>query len=77
MAKPRGAIKINVEGCKGCDLCVVACPTNVISLNKEVNNKGFHYAYPENHEACTGCVSCATVCPDMCITVYRYKAKKS
>lgn len=75
MAKIKGAITIDTECCKGCDLCVVACPTQVISLHDEVNNKGFHYAYPKNHEACTGCVNCALVCPDMCITVYRYKAK--
>lgn len=75
MAKIKGAITVDIERCKGCDLCVVACPTNVISLHEEVNSKGFHYAYPENHEDCTGCINCALVCPDMCITVYRYKAK--
>ena len=76
MAKIKGAIIIDTERCKGCDLCVVACPTDVISMHEEVNSKGFNYAYPENHEDCTGCVNCALVCPDMCITVYRYKAEK-
>jgi 2-oxoglutarate ferredoxin oxidoreductase subunit delta len=76
MAKVRGAIVVDTERCKGCNLCVVACPTNVIALHKEVNGKGYNYAYPLNHDACTGCVSCATVCPDAVITVYRLKPSK-
>lgn len=77
MAKVRGTIIVDVEKCKGCDLCVVACPTNVIRLAPDVNGKGYHYAYMENPEACTGCVNCAMVCPDSVITVYRLKPSKS
>ena len=33
MAKFRGAIVVDTEHCKGCSLCVVACPTKVIELN--------------------------------------------
>ena len=73
MAKVRGAIEVDVERCKACGLCVVACPTNVIQLAKQVNSKGYNYAYMENPEACTGCTSCSLVCPDSVITVYRVK----
>lgn len=73
MAKVRGAVKVNQENCKGCNLCVVACPTNVLSLNKNVNPKGYNYSYMENAEECIGCANCADVCPDACITVYRVK----
>ena len=40
MAKIKGAIVVDTERCKGCNLCVVACPLDVIALNKEVNMKG-------------------------------------
>ena len=71
MAKFRGAIVVDTEHCKGCSLCVVACPTKVIELNPDVNGKGYHSAYMKNPEACIGCASCGLVCPDSVITVYK------
>ncbi len=41
MAKFRGAIVVDNEKCKGCGLCVAACPTKVIELHPEVNGKGY------------------------------------
>lgn len=73
MAKVRGAIVVDTEKCKGCEVCTVACPTQVIGMSKEVNGKGYHFAYMENPEACTGCTNCSIVCPDGVITVYRIK----
>lgn len=72
MAKVFGAVVIEEERCKGCDLCVVACPADVLALKeKEVNDRGYHFAYAENPDKCVGCSACATVCPDGCIEVYR------
>ncbi|MFV0345729.1 MAG: ferredoxin family protein [Bacteroidales bacterium] len=76
MAKIKGAVVVDREECKGCDLCVVACPTSVLLLNKEVNDRGYHYSYMENPDACIACQACAIVCPDSCITVYRVKEEK-
>jgi 2-oxoglutarate ferredoxin oxidoreductase subunit delta len=73
MAKVRGAIVVDVEHCKGCEVCVGACPTEVIGMAKEVNGKGYHYAYMANPEECIGCANCAIVCPDGVISVYRKK----
>ena len=42
MAKIKGAIVVDTERCKGCNLCVVACPLHVIALNaKQVNKKEY------------------------------------
>lgn len=73
MAKVKGRIVVDVERCKGCAVCIGACPTEVIDLAEEVNSKGYHYAYMANAEACIGCTNCAVVCPDGVITVYRMK----
>ncbi|MDR3188468.1 MAG: 4Fe-4S dicluster domain-containing protein [Prevotellaceae bacterium] len=73
MAKIRGAIVVDTEKCKGCEVCVEACPTGVIALAQEVNGKGYRYAYMHQPAACTGCISCALVCPDSVIAVYKVK----
>ncbi len=75
MAKVRGAIVIDIEKCKGCEVCIEACPTEVIGLSNQVNGKGYRYTYMKNPEACTGCTNCAIVCPDGVITVYRMKVE--
>jgi 2-oxoglutarate ferredoxin oxidoreductase subunit delta len=73
MARVQGAIVVDTERCKGCEVCIGACPTNVIELAQDVNGKGYHFAYMAQPEACTGCYNCAVVCPDGVITVYRMK----
>ncbi len=73
MAKIKGAVVVNTERCKGCELCVVACPKDVLAMSKEVNAKGYNYAYAENAEECIGCAACGYVCPDGCIMVYKVK----
>ncbi len=72
MAKVHGAVVIDSKRCKGCELCVVACPVHVLALEpKDVNDRGYHYAYTAHPDDCIGCAACATVCPDACIEVYR------
>ena len=45
MGKFRGIIVVDRERCKGCNLCVVACPLHILALTeKQVNKKGYHYA---------------------------------
>ncbi len=73
MAKIKGDILVDIEECKGCSLCVTACPLKIIALSKKVNSKGYNYAYLIKQDACIGCADCATVCPDSVITVYRTK----
>lgn len=73
MSKTQGAVVIDKERCKGCNLCVVACPTLTLSLSKgEVNHKGYPFCLDTGNK-CIGCASCAIVCPDGCISVYKAK----
>lgn len=65
-------IEVNENYCKGCALCVDACPVGIIALDTDrINAKGYHPAYLTDQPSCTGCTSCALMCPDMAITVYR------
>lgn len=73
MAKIKGTVVVNTDRCKGCDLCVVACPTDALILGKDVNSKGYHYAQMQNPDNCIGCANCGIVCPDGCIAVYKVK----
>lgn len=69
----RGRIEISLDTCKGCDLCIDACPHGVIEIGDYVNKKGYLAAEAKHLENCTGCTFCALMCPDSCITVYRFK----
>ena len=70
----KGSVTFNVETCKGCELCIEACPQESIKLSPSLNKQGYHYAVLVK-DNCTGCVNCALVCPDAVITVYREKKK--
>lgn len=67
----RGWIEVNEMHCKGCELCVLACPKEVMSLDtSRLTSKGYHPAHLHT-DGCTGCAICAVVCPDAAITVSR------
>lgn len=70
--KVKGRVEIEIQKCKGCELCTVACKEDALSLSNTINAKGYRYVIA-NNDVCTGCVNCALVCPDAVITVYRTK----
>jgi 2-oxoglutarate ferredoxin oxidoreductase subunit delta len=68
---PKGHIVVNEVYCKGCELCVSACPQHVMALALDrITPKGYHPAELAE-DGCTGCAVCAVVCPEAAITVYR------
>ncbi|MBO7358554.1 MAG: 4Fe-4S binding protein [Clostridia bacterium] len=65
-------VTFRTERCKGCGLCVNACPKKIVELDKtKLNSQGHHPAYCADETKCIGCAFCATMCPDCVITVER------
>lgn len=56
-------IEIDANHCKGCELCIDACPQGVIYISKEINRAGYHPAAYKG-EGCTGCAICYYTCPE-------------
>jgi len=67
----RGLLRVDENECKGCGLCIEACPPKVIHLSEDLNHYGYRTAtYPGT--GCTGCGICFLVCPEPgAITVLR------
>lgn len=64
-------LDIATERCKGCELCIGACPHGVLALDLTVVNRlGYHPVRLTDPRGCTSCVLCARVCPDAVFTVY-------
>lgn len=67
----KGWIKVDEMYCKGCELCISACPQHVLTLDMDsLTPKGYHPVALFG-EGCTGCGICAIVCPEAALTVYR------
>ncbi|MEA5142306.1 MAG: 4Fe-4S binding protein [Oscillibacter sp.] len=70
MAK-KGKLEFRADRCKGCELCVTACPMHILKLDDVVvNRKGYHPISVIDADKCIGCASCAMMCPDGIINVY-------
>jgi NAD-dependent dihydropyrimidine dehydrogenase PreA subunit len=59
----RGQLRSDVDECKGCGICVEACPAKVISINERLNHYGYRTAEYAG-AGCTGCGLCFMVCPE-------------
>ena len=71
MAK-KNFIRIKTSECKGCRLCVEACPNDCIKIGSKINELGYQYAVFDKEDCCTACGFCYYVCPEPgAITVYK------
>lgn len=63
-------VTFKTDNCKGCGLCVDACPKGVLAIAEDqINQKGYSPAVMVDQDKCIGCAFCATMCPDCIITV--------
>jgi NAD-dependent dihydropyrimidine dehydrogenase PreA subunit len=61
--RDRGLLRVNGDECKGCGLCVEACPPKLIALSERLNHYGYRTA-TYAAAGCTGCGICFMVCPE-------------
>jgi 2-oxoglutarate ferredoxin oxidoreductase subunit delta len=70
-ALTRGTVVIDVDACKGCDLCIDACKPGVLRMTTTtLNAHGFRY--PELLPGCTACQACSQICPDFVFQVWKF-----
>ena len=62
-------IRIEKDTCKGCELCVRACPQSVLVVGNELNSRGYFYVQVAEQMQCLGCRLCAIMCPDAAIEI--------
>lgn len=69
----QGTVRIDEAQCKGCALCVSACPKGLLRIDQQsLNARGIHPVQLDDPSgACSGCEMCALLCPEAAITVYR------
>jgi 2-oxoglutarate ferredoxin oxidoreductase subunit delta len=69
--RDRGLLRVDVNECKGCGLCVEACPPRVIGMSNGLNHYGYRTATYVG-AGCTACGICFMACPEPgAITVLR------
>jgi 2-oxoglutarate ferredoxin oxidoreductase subunit delta len=60
---------VNAAYCKGCLICVEACPKGAIATSASINAKGYTLPEESDMSRCNGCRLCELVCPDFAIAV--------
>ena len=71
----KGKVIIDRELCKGCYLCIRACPVKGLEKEAELNSTGSYPVKPaENGGSCIACGNCFEVCPDVCIQIFELGA---
>ncbi|WP_305513173.1 MULTISPECIES: 4Fe-4S binding protein [unclassified Methanobrevibacter] len=55
-------INIRMEDCDACEKCAIACPNNVLQINKNACSV-------RDSRVCKNCKICMAICPNECITI--------
>ena len=63
-------VTIRTDRCKGCLLCVDACPKKILEADKQkLNAQGYYSVHCTDEEKCIACAMCAVMCPDSAIKI--------
>ena len=62
-SRSKGKILIDQNRCKGCGLCIAACPKKHIRMANQEDFRGIRVACFEGGHDCTGCGFCPPDCP--------------
>jgi 2-oxoglutarate ferredoxin oxidoreductase subunit delta len=64
-------VVVKEELCKGCELCVNACPKGALALGDKPNANGYYTVQLVQPEKCNSCTLCAIMCPDVALEIYK------
>ena len=64
-------VEFDLQVCKGCGLCIAACPEDVIEYADTFNHRGVRPTrlVEDGLARCSACGNCAVACPDGAVTV--------
>ena len=63
-------VVIDDKRCKGCTICVSACPNECLAVQENFNPAGYFYPVMKEGAECSGCGACVKLCPDFAVAVY-------
>ncbi|MBI4613030.1 MAG: 4Fe-4S dicluster domain-containing protein [Planctomycetes bacterium] len=63
------AVIFDRDRCKGCELCLLACPQQALGMARDLNARGYFHAVLARPWKCIACGLCAVACPDVAIEV--------
>jgi len=62
-------INVDINKCKGCELCIMVCPIKNLKMSDEMNAYGNPYVVVISDDKCLACCLCSSMCPDWAITI--------
>ena len=67
----KGKAVIESKYCKGCGLCISACPTGALLFRDAPSNRWGVEVAVDSPDHCIGCGRCEMICPDFAVFAYK------